>query len=204
MKRILLVDDHLLVRTGIITFLSKSMPHLTYSDAGSIEEAEVIIANHSIDLILCDISLNKQSGLDLLQKYARRIPFVMLSIFDEGTYAKRCAEMGAKAYLNKGCNPNILVNTIEKILTNPGPCTAGLRSSIPLTQPLLALLSDREREVLEDTANAMSVMEIAVKRGLSINTVKTYRRRIMDKTNCKNANEILFFALKCGIVQAPI
>jgi len=203
MHKILLVDDHLLVRVAILSLLTKSMPRLSYCDAGSLDEAETILAQQHIDLIICDISLHKESGIDLLEKYARKIPFVMLSIFEEGTYARRCIEMGAKAYLNKGCDPSVLVRTIQKLLDDPGPCTAGIRSMIPLAPSPLALLSDREREVLEDTANALTVADISIKRGIALSTVKTYRKRVMEKTNCKNANEILFFALKHGIVEPP-
>lgn len=201
MSKILLVDDHVVIRAGILNLLKKAFPRLEFLEAGTIDEASAILGMQEIDLVLCDISLGKESGLDLLQRFSEEAHFVMLSIFEEQVYARRCLDLGAKAYLNKGCDPDDLVRTIQYTLAErPVPCSSKGKAKAPLKSPL-ENLSQREREVLEDIANGLSLQEISQKRDIQYNTVKTYKLRVMEKTNCKHNTELLFFALKHGLVQ---
>jgi DNA-binding NarL/FixJ family response regulator len=121
----------------------------------------------------------------------------MLSIFEESVYGHRCEELGARSYLNKACDPEDLIKSIRKVLyadPSPMPRKVAERTSI------LDLLSQREREVLEDIANGLKLQEISTKRKIQYATVKTYKQRIMEKTKCKHNPELLFFALKHGII----
>lgn len=201
MSKILLVDDHVVIRAGIMNLLKKAFPRVEFLEAGTIDEATLIIGTQEIDLVLCDISLGKESGLDLLQRFSEEAHFVMLSIFEENVYARRCLDLGAKAYLNKGCDPDDLVRTIQDTLAEKAaPITGKNAKTAPNKSPLESL-SQREREVLEDIANGLSLQEISQKRDIQYNTVKTYKLRVMEKTNCKHNTELLFFALKHGLVQ---
>jgi len=197
MQKILFVDDHVVIRAGILTLLKKAFPRYEFLEAGSLSEAEEALNEHEVDMVLCDISLGKETGLDLLTRYHSSINFVMLSIFEEAVYARRCLDLGAKAYLNKGCAPEELVITVQRVIAEiPVPSNKTQKKLTPFES-----LSEREREVLEDIANGLTLHEIAGKRGIQYSTVKTYKQRIMDKTHCKHGPELLFFALKHGLVQ---
>ncbi len=201
MSKILLVDDHVVIRAGIMNLLKKAFPKVEFLEAGTIDEATLIIGTQEIDLVLCDISLGKKSGLDLLQRFSEEAHFVMLSIFEEHVYARRCLDLGAKAYLNKGCDPDDLVRTIQDTLAEKASPITGKNAKPATNKSPLESLSQREREVLEDIANGLSLQEISQKRDIQYNTVKTYKLRVMEKTNCKHNTELLFFALKHGLVQ---
>ena len=198
MHKILFVDDHVVIRVGILTLLKRAFPKYEFLEAGCLDEAEKALEPNDIDLVLCDVSLGKESGLDLLQRHWRKINFVILSIFEEAVYARRCLDLGAKAYLNKGCEPEELVHTVQRVIAEiPVPSTKKTQQK----ESAFESLSDREREVLEDIANGLSLHDIGTKRGIQYSTVKTYKQRIMDKTHCKHNPELLFFALKHGLVQ---
>lgn len=200
-ESILFVDDHVLIRAGILSILKREFSRYQFWEAGNLSEAKHALEQSSFQLVICDISLGKESGIDLLSAYAQRTPFLMLTFFDESSYAKRCFELGAVGFLNKECSPEELLRTIRNILQQPllsTPMRKGPLRSCPLDS-----LSEREREVLEDFANQLGIQEISSKRGISPNTVKTYRKRILEKTHCKNNNELLFFALKQGLIQPP-
>jgi len=203
MPCILFVDDHVVIRAGLLTLLRKAMPRMSFLEASNIAEAMQAIDEHDISLVLCDISLGKESGLDLLTRYGQRIRFVMLSIFDEDVYGLRCRDLGAKAYLNKACDPDELVQTILRVLGDEKQQARVNKSNRPLVSNLLLSLSEREREVLEDIANGLTLQEISAKRSLQYSTVKTYKQRVMEKTHCRHNPELLFFALKHGLVQPP-
>jgi DNA-binding NarL/FixJ family response regulator len=195
-SNILLVDDHAMIRVGILSLLKKNFPQYDFLEAGTLSEASRFLEKGNLAMVLCDISLNKESGLDLLQEYGSKVPFLMFSFFEESVYGHRCIEMGAKAYLNKGGPPEELLRTIRKVLSSvPVIVRASQEAKSPLDH-----LSQREREVLEDIANGMKLQEISVKRGIQYATVKTYKQRIMEKTKCRHNPELLFFALKHGII----
>lgn len=201
MSRILLVDDHVVIRAGILNLLKKTFSRIEFLEAGNLDEASLLLGTHEIDLVLCDISLGKESGLDLLQRFAEEAHFVMLSIFEEQVYARRCLDLGAKAYLNKGCDPDDLIRTIQDTLAERAEPVLAKAKSKGITKSPLEQLSQREREILEDIANGLSLQEISQKRDIQYSTVKTYKMRVMEKTNCKHNTELLFFALKNGLVQ---
>lgn len=201
MSRILLVDDHVVIRAGILNLLKKTFSRIEFLEAGNLDEASLLLGTHEIDLVLCDISLGKESGLDLLQRFAEEAHFVMLSIFEEQVYARRCLDLGAKAYLNKGCDPDDLIRTIQDTLAERAEPVLAKPKGKGITKSPLEQLSQREREILEDIANGLSLQEISQKRDIQYSTVKTYKMRVMEKTNCKHNTELLFFALKNGLVQ---
>lgn len=203
MRKILLVDDHKLIRSGILKLLEKAFPRFEFHEAGDAEEAIQVLGQFEIDLVLCDISLGKGSisGIDLLQRFSLEAHFVMLSIFEEEVYAQRCLDLGAKAYLNKDCDPSELIRTIQNTMDERVAPTGKQAAIKGAVKNPLELLSAREREVLEDIANGLSLQEISTKRDIQYNTVKTYKQRVMEKTNCKHNTELLFFALKNGLVE---
>ncbi|HSQ42173.1 MAG TPA: response regulator transcription factor [Fibrobacteraceae bacterium] len=194
MPRILFVDDHAVVRAGIMNLLVRAFPREELLEAGSYREAQEILQQGGISLVLCDISLGRESGLDLLQRYAKDARFVMLSIYDPEVYAHRCLELGAKAYLSKVCDPEELLQTMRRVMDEiPVPAQTSIH-------PMLDSLSTREREVLEDIVNGLTLQQISTKRHIQYPTVKTYKQRIMEKTHCKHNMELLFWALKNGVI----
>jgi len=85
-------------------------------EAGSLQEADMILNQHDLDLVICDISMGKESGINLLERWGRDVAFIMLSIFETQFYVEKCMSLGARAYLAKGTDPKQLLDTVNRIL----------------------------------------------------------------------------------------
>jgi DNA-binding NarL/FixJ family response regulator len=198
MIRVLLCDDHRVVREGLKQILA---------DAGDIEvagecadgpEALRQAGILAIDLVLLDIALPLQDGLEVLAELKRRtprLPVLMLSTYPENQYALRCYKLGAAGYLNKSVDDEELLAAIRTI-ANGGSLAPGNAPKLPHET-----LSQREYQVFEAIAAGRSVGEIARELGVSSNTVSTYRARILEKAGAHNDVGIALYAVQHKLIQ---
>lgn len=206
--KLLLVDDHAIVREGLKRILDDEPGMMVTGEAGSSFDAIQLIRSTHFDVILLDISLPGKSGLDVLKLIKTEKPHVrvlILSMFPEDQYAVRVLRAGAAGYLTKESAPRELVNAIRKVAdggTYVSPALAE-RLAGDLVLPSGApheSLSDREFAVLRMIASGKSPTQIADELQLSIKTISTYRSRILAKMNLQNNAELTHYALKNNIV----
>lgn len=207
MTRILIVDDHMIIRRGLRQILSEN-PAI-----GDIHEAEDgpaalrCLRGTAIDVVLLDIALGERDGLDVLKTLHGEFPrlgVIMLSVYPENQFALRALKSGAHAYLNKGCNPDILYAAIAKVAAGGlyvTPTVAELlahdvRGDTDSEKPPHETLSNREYQVLKLLAQGRSVTQIAQQLTLSANTISTYRARIFEKLNLNNPADLFAYAVR--------
>jgi DNA-binding NarL/FixJ family response regulator len=206
--KLLLVDDHAIVREGLKRILANEAGMLVEGEASNSFEAIQQIRSGHFDVVLLDISLPGKSGLDVLKLIKAEKPHtrvLILSMFPEDQYAVRVLRAGAAGYLAKESAPKELVNAIRKVADGGTYVSLSLAERLAgdLAQPSGALhetLSDREFTVLRMIASGRSPTQIADEMQLSIKTISTYRSRILVKMNLQNNSELTHYALKNNIV----
>lgn len=208
--RILIVDDHAILRAGLKRILEDAFVNAEVSEAGNAEEATRALAGAPCDVVVLDISLPGRSGLDLLPGIRRdhaATRVVVLSSFGDPQFAVRSLREGAGAFLTKERAASELIDAIRTVV-------AGRRYvSAELAEQLAALvaadrpqrpheaLSAREFEVFRLIACARSVSEIGAELGLSVKTVSTYRARVLEKMGMSSNAELMQYAIRHGLVS---
>ena len=194
MIRILIADDHIIVRRGLKQILLEEFPFAFIEEVGDAEELIKKVMNEEWSVVISDLSMPGRSGLESLQQIKQnhpKLPVLILSIHSEEHYAIRVLKAGASGYLNKDLAPEELVKAVNCVLAGKRYITASiaekLASSLDLNSEKVPheFLSDREFEVLKLIAAGKSVSDIAEQFSLSVTTVSTYRARIMAKMNLK-------------------
>lgn len=210
MTRVLIVDDHLIIRRGLAQILAEE-PRIAHSaEAGDGPSALRVLRSAPVDVVLLDIALGERDGLDLLKTIRVEFPataVIMLSVYPESQFAVRAIRGGAAAYLNKGCSPEELYAAIFKVAAGGLYLTAA-------TAELLAhnvrrdagrapheALSNREFQVLQLLAQGRSVSDIAQQLSLSANTVSTYRARVFDKLELRGTVDLVSYAARHRLVS---
>lgn len=210
MIRILITDDHPVVRQGIKQILENDREKRfdLIEEAKNGAEMMEKIREKDFDVIILDLSLPGRSGLDLLADLRRitpKTPVVILSMFAEEIYAIKAMKMGASAYITKTAATNELIRAIIKVRNGGRYITASLAQNLSFDlidekeRPLSELLSARELEVVKMIAEGKTVTAIAEELSLSSKTISTYRERILSKLNLKNTSEIIRFGLREGL-----
>ncbi len=208
-KRILIVDDHPLVRKGLALTLEAEPDLEVCAQAASAEEALSLLDKVQPDLAIVDISLPGMSGLELikhLQAWKQHLPVLVISRHDEALYAERAIRAGARGYVMKVEAVEVIVKAVRRVLAG------GLYVSEELSERLLLsmtghrraletrspveLLSDRELEVFELTGRGLTTREIAERLHLSVKTVESYRARIKAKLGLRTAAELMQHAVQ--------
>ena len=210
MIRLLICDDHLIVRQGLKQILADAPDIEVSAEASSGCEALRLARQGGLDAVLLDIAMPNRDGLDTLKQFRSelpRLPVLMLSTYPDKQYAVRCLKLGAAGYLNKSADTDQLLEAIRKaanggvfVTTAHAEALAVSLSARPELQPH-EFLSDREYQVLRLIATGQSVAQIAVQLSLSPNTVSTYRARICEKTGTRNDVEIALYAVRQGLHQ---
>jgi len=212
MLDILIIDDHPIVRKGLILLLEED-PEKRFSaikEAGNRKEMLEMLRIHDFDVILLDISIPGRNGLELLseiKKIKPSLPVLMLSIYPEEQYATRSIKMGASGYLNKASQPGELINAIIKVSKGGRYISPSLAEFLAHSyiedeeRPLHEKLSVREQEVVVKLASGMPLSEIARELSLSPKTISTYRERILTKLQLKTTSDIIRYALKKGLAS---
>jgi DNA-binding NarL/FixJ family response regulator len=208
--RILVADDHAVVRSGLIQILTEALSGVVCREAGNSEEAVAAVRKQDWDLVILDIGLPGKNGLETLRDLKRirpRLPVLFLSIHPEEQYATRVLKAGGAGYLTKDSAPSRLIDAVRTAL-------AGRRYVSPALAERLAqylavdtkdsvgeALSDRELQVLCMLGAGKTVTQIADKLGLSVKTVSTYRSRIMVKLGAESTAALIRVAVDqqlCG------
>ncbi len=209
MIRVLIVDDHAILRRGLRALLSDEFHGAAFGEASNARQALEELREKEWDVALLDITLPGKSGLDLLKEFkaARpRLPVLVLSAHPEDQFAIRVLKAGAGGYMTKESAPGELAKAIRKILAGGryvSPALAeklALSVSKDLTRAPHETLSDREYEVMCLIASGKTVTEIAGELSLSVKTISTYRARVLEKLGVKNSAAITRYAIRNGLV----
>jgi two-component system invasion response regulator UvrY len=209
MMRILIVDDHAIVRRGLRELLSDEFHGAAFGEASDAQQALEQLRKKEWDVALLDIALPGKSGLDLLKELKTewpKLPVLILSAHPEDQFAVRALKAGAGGYMTKESAPEELAKALRKIM-------AGGRYVSPALAEMLALgvtkdptrtphetLSDREYEVMSRIASGKTVTEIAEELSLSPKTISTYRTRVLEKLGLKNSAAIVQYVIRNGLV----
>ena len=214
MIRVLVCDDHLIVRQGIKQILADAPDIAVAGEAANGPDALALVRGGGIDVVLLDIAMPQRDGLDVLKALkaeAPRLPVLMLSTYPDRQYAVRSLKLGAAGYLNKSADSEQLIDAIRrvalgKLFITPGVAELMAEQLVPTgtraagaDAPLHERLSHREYQVFRLLAAGRSVGEIAEQLVLSSNTVSTYRARILEKTGVRNDVELALYAVREGL-----
>lgn len=207
--RILLVDDHAVVRRGLRQVLSEGLGGVFFGEAGTTADALSLVRHGSWDLVVLDVSLPGRGGFDVLKDITRIRPGVrvlMLGVQGEEAYAVRAFRAGAAGYVTKGNTPEELVAAAKKVLVGGRYMSAevaeGLAAGLAKgARAAHELLSAREHQVLRLLASGHTVKEIAAELRLSEKTISTYRARILGKMRMRTTAQLMGYALRAGLVE---
>ena len=209
MIRLLVADDHALVRSGIRHTVQMTQDIVVAEEAQNGREALEKARTGEIDVVLLDISMPGRDGLDILKELRARNPppaVLILSIYPEELYAVRAIRSGAAGYLTKDSAPDELIAAIRKVSEGGKYVTASLAEKLaaslgsPEAGQQHELLSDREYQILCMIASGKTPTQIADELSLSIKTISTYRSRILVKMNRKNNAELTRYAIENKLV----
>jgi two-component system, NarL family, invasion response regulator UvrY len=210
MKRILLVDDHEVVRDGVRRILDKQPGATTFGEAGTAPEALELVREQDWDVVLLDISLGGRDGLEVLKEIKQlrpRLPVLILSMYSEELFARRALKAGADGYITKSSPRAELAQAVEKIIKGGIYISPSLAEKLVIDlregtdRPPHETLSDREFEVLRLIASGKTVGEIADILSLSAGTISTYRARILEKMGMKTNAELTHYAIQNRLVE---
>ena len=205
MIRVLVVDDHPIVREGLKQILSDTEDILVVDEADSGQAVLTSAARSNFDVVLLDISMPGRDGLEVLRELKQqkpKLPVLILSMYPEEHYAVRVLRAGASGYLTKSSAPDELISAIRKVASGRKYISSTLAERLTYEldrdadRPMHEVLSDREYQVMHMISTGKSVKEIAEALGLSVKTVSTYRSRIMEKMNMKNNAQMTFYAVE--------
>ena len=214
MIRIVIVDDHAIVRTGLRQYFGDQVDLRVTGEASNGREALILVQKlmreGEVDVVVMDLSMPDQSGIDALAAIKARapeLPVLILSGYPETHYATTLLRQGASGYLNKECDPEEIVKAIRTVFR-------GRKYITPAVAELLAeglsgdpdklphqLLSEREFQVFLRLAKGETVSHMADGMSLSVKTVSTYRTRVMDKMKLASNSDLTYYAMTNGLIQ---
>jgi two-component system invasion response regulator UvrY len=210
MIRILLVDDHPVVRQGIRTILTDRLKGAVVGEAANAEAALRQVADGGWDIVIADISMPGASGLDLIKDLKRlhpAVPTLVLSMHPAAQFARRALSAGAAGYLTKDSPPEELIAAIED--ARRGRRYVGqdagdvlLRWAAKAMATPHEALSDREYQVLRMVGSGQTVSDIARGLGLSVKTVSTYRSRVLEKLGMRTNAELMRYAIENSLLES--
>ena len=210
MPRVLLVDDHVVVRKGIRLILEDRFGDIEIAEAGNGDEALAALEapEARYDAVILDLSMPGRSGIELLIEIKHRfptLPVLMMSLYAEEQFAVRALRAGAAGYLTKSAASEQLAAAFERILRGGRYISEAVAERLAADASGAAgapheLLSDREFEVMRGIASGETVSEIAARMHISVKTVSTYRARLLDKMGMDNNAELTRYAIANGLV----
>jgi two-component system invasion response regulator UvrY len=207
--RILIVDDHAIVRVGLKQILLEDREDFIFGEAGSAPEAFKLLSEKPWDIILLDINLPNKNGIEILKQIRttnKEVPVFVLSMYPEDQYAVRALRAGASGYMTKEMAPEYLLDAITKVAAGGRYISPELAEQLAKdiqtggNQQPHTILTDREYEIFKLIASGKTVSEIARELSLSVKTVSTYRSRILSKMDLRNNAEITYYAIKYDLV----
>jgi DNA-binding NarL/FixJ family response regulator len=206
--RVVIADDHALVRDGIRKILSLCD---TIEVAGEVTTAAGVLAylkQESVGLLLLDLLMPGSNGVDLIERVAAtypKLPVLVLTMHADPHIARRALEAGAAGYLTKDISPELLIEAVQQVAAgrsyvDPSLSAALIRADKP-AQASLEQLSARERQVLVALVQGETLVEIAAKLNVAANTVSTYKARLMEKLGQESLSDLVRYALRNGLVD---
>jgi len=207
MYRVLVVDDHDVVRRGIRSILEDRVSSIAISEAGS-GDAALAALTEPYDAVVLDLTMPGRSGIDLLTEIKHRypaLPVLVMSLHSEAQFAVRALRAGAAGYLTKAAAPEQLLVAFEKIVKGGRYISEAVADRLAAEAGGVASapherLSDREFDVMRGIASGETVGEIAARMHLSVKTVSTYRTRLLDKMGMETNAELTRYAIGNGLV----
>lgn len=211
MIRVLVADDHTIVREGLKQILARSGDLVVAGEAANGNDVLRMVREHEWDVLVTDMSMPGRNGLELIKLVKAacpKLPVLVLSMYGEEQFAVRAIRAGASGYLNKESASDELVNAIRKI------AGGGVYVSAAVSEALLRnvrdgerklpheQLSDRELQVLQFIASGLSVNDIAARLNLSPKTVSTHKARVLEKMNLSNQAELIRYAMAHALADA--
>ena len=209
MIRIIIVDDHTVVRRGLKQILSEESDMSVVGEAHTAQEMLELVRKQQCDVIVADISMPGRSGLDVLKELKQdrpKLPVLVLSMHPEDQYAVRALKLGASGYMTKESAPEELVKAIRKVVSGGRYVSPSLAEKLALDLAVDTdrspheTLSEREHQVFTMIARGKTVKEIADELALSVKTISTYRTRILEKMAMKNNAELIHYAISNRLV----
>jgi two-component system invasion response regulator UvrY len=211
MIRVGLADDHTIVRAGLKQYLCEQVDLRVTGEAANGKEALELVRTGEVDVLIMDLSMPDQSGVDALAAIKARfpdLPVLILSGYPEAHYATHLLRQGASGYLNKDCEPSEIIQAIRTVFRGRKyitPAVAELLAdglgSNSADKPPHELLSEREFQVFLRLAKGETVGHMADGMALSVKTVSTYRTRVLEKLSLSSNSDLTYYALKNGLIQ---
>jgi two-component system invasion response regulator UvrY len=208
--KILVVDDHAVVRRGARELLAEEFPDAAFDEAATGEDAVARAAETAFDLVVLDLSMPRRGGLEALQDLrASRpaMPVLVLSHHAEEQYAVRAFRAGARGYITKESAPEELIGAARRVLAGGKYVSPALAEQLAAAladgghAPPHETLSHRELQVLRMIALGKAVKQIAAELALSDKTVSTYRARVLEKMKMESNADLMRYALRAGLVE---
>lgn len=209
MIRILIADDHAIVRKGLTQLLLEAYPSANIQEVGDAEELVLKALNHEWDVVICDLSMPGRSGLDALRQIKQscpKLPVLIMSMHPQEQYALRVLKSGASGYLGKDAIHEELIKAVQTVLLGKKFITPAIAERLAEAfetdseEQRHELLSDREFDVFKLLASGKSVSEIAAQLSLSVTTVSTYRSRILEKMNMRSNADLTRYAIEKKLI----
>ena len=210
MIRVAIVDDHAIVRAGLRQFLSEQVDLTVVAEAANGREALDIVRQGEVDVMLMDLSMPDQSGVDALAGIRARapdLPVLILSGYPEAHYATTLLRQGASGYLSKECDPEEIAKAIRTVHRGRKYITAAVAELLADglggggDKPAHEQLSEREFQVFLRLAKGETIGHMADSMSLSVKTVSTYRTRVMEKMTLSSNSDLTYYAMTNGLMQ---
>jgi two-component system invasion response regulator UvrY len=208
--KVLIADDHAILRSGLKEILMRELDGVTCGEAANGQQVLDLVQSDDWDLLILDITMPGRGGIDVLlnlRSLRPKLPVLVLSMHPEGQYAKRVLKAGASGYMNKESAAEELITAVRKLLGGRRYVSPALAETLALDlsqddgQPAHESLSDREFEVLRKIGSGKTVGQIAEEMHLSVPTVSTYRARILEKMSMSTTAQLMHYALTNHLVD---
>ncbi len=206
MTRILIADDHVVLRQGLKQVLADGFPDAEFGEAGTVQETLTQLRQKTWDLLVLDIFMPEGGGLEVLAEWGRKLAVLVLSSAPEEQMALRVLRAGAAGYLNKQVAPEELVKAAGRLLSG-GRYLSPLKVADVLcdsSSPSHEKLSTREFQVLQLVALGRSLNEIAAEWSLSPKTISTFHASLLNKLRLRNDIELTHYALDHGLIERTL
>lgn len=207
---ILLVDDHDVVRHGLVQILQEAIPRATFGQAETAARAMDLVRGQRWDVVLLDISLPDRNGIEVLKEIRQirpELPVLILTMHPEEQFAVRALKAGAAGYVTKNKASEEIVQAVGRVLDGGRYITESVADKLAVEigrdddRLPHERLSDREFEVFGMLANGHTVKDIAARLTLSVQTVSTYRARVLEKMDMTNNAEIVQYGIRHGLAR---
>jgi two-component system, NarL family, invasion response regulator UvrY len=201
--RILIADDHAVLRQGLKQVLAEGIADAHFGEAGTVQETLDLLGQERWDVLVLDIFMPEGGGMQVLAASTPKPPVLVLSSAPEGQMALRVVRAGAAGYLNKQAAPEELVKAVRKVLSGGGYLSPGCVAEVvvDIARPAKEQLSAREFQVLQMVALGKSLNEIAAELSLSPKTIGTYHTSLLEKLGVRNDIQLTHYALDHGLIE---